>query len=174
MLRPLSRSEIDEIDDTTNDIIGRSRALLNIHGLVANHPALLKAYWPLREHVVNSNSLPPRCHELLILRIAFRMDCAYEWEHHVIRGKKVGITQQELDEIRKIDGSWRCTTDELMVMCADELFDKTALGKETTETLNSYGKKGILDAIMTVNIYRTLANMLLTFEVNADDLALEH
>ena len=51
---------------------------LNVYRTMAHHPELLKAWAPLRQHVVKDSALGPVRSELAILRAAHRMGSPYE------------------------------------------------------------------------------------------------
>ena len=72
---------------------------LNVHGLIANHPALLKAWWDLRMHVVKASELDARAAELVILRTAVHAASQYEWLSHVDRGHAAGLTLEEIERV---------------------------------------------------------------------------
>src|SRR5690606_21600597 len=65
---------------------------LNIHTVIARHPAVMLSYVDFRNHVVKDSSLSPRQREILILRVAHVTGAAYEWEHHVVRGRAAGLS----------------------------------------------------------------------------------
>eukprot|EP01134_Creolimax_fragrantissima_P007870 CFRG7870T1 len=159
----------EEMDTENSELLGEQK--LNIHRMFAKHPALMRAYWPLREHIVRANSLPPRYHEILILRVAYRTKCRYEWEHHLIRGELVGLTKEEIELVKQERGEWLSRNDNLIIQCADELHANDMLSPKTKQMMTSlFGNEGVLDAIMTVSIYRAMAAILLTFDVPIDDL----
>ena len=72
---------------------------LNVHGLIANHPALLEAWWDLRMHVVKASELDARAAELVILRTAVHAASQYEWLSHVDRGHAAGLTLEEIERV---------------------------------------------------------------------------
>ena len=58
---------------------------LNVYRTMAHHPALLRAWAPLRGHVVQTSTLGPQISEVVILRTGHRLGAAYEWAHHISR-----------------------------------------------------------------------------------------
>ena len=74
-------------DKTLEPIIaGTNGGPINVHKLMANNPALLKAWWDFRNHSVEGGTLGKRSGELVILRVAVHMQAWYEWGSHVDRG----------------------------------------------------------------------------------------
>jgi hypothetical protein len=83
-LLPLPNEEWDEsIAHIKKEMKGRP---LKVHGLMANHPQLLKAWWNFRNYSVQGGDLGPRKAELVILRVALHMKAWYEWASIVIHG----------------------------------------------------------------------------------------
>jgi alkylhydroperoxidase family enzyme len=67
----------------------------NVLSTLVRHPKLTRAYLKFSTYLLYGSTLPPRIRELVILRVAHRRDCAYEWAHHVDMGKEVGLTADE-------------------------------------------------------------------------------
>src|SRR5690606_35190889 len=78
---------------------GRPKGL-GVLGTFANHPALIRAYHTFNGHLLFATTLSERQRELLVLRVAHRRDCAYEWAQHAVLAGDVGITADELDAVR--------------------------------------------------------------------------
>jgi hypothetical protein len=72
---------------------------LNVHGLLANHPALLNAWWPLRKYLVAGGALGKRNAELVILRSARHACNWYEWASHVVRGLDSDLSLTEIERV---------------------------------------------------------------------------
>ena len=72
---------------------------LNVHGLMANNPALLKAWWDFRMYIVSAGSLGERNAELVILRTAVHSGAQYEWLAHVDRGHAAGLSLVEIERV---------------------------------------------------------------------------
>ena len=86
-------AELDEIQQ-------RLGTPLNIHSVMAHHAELVKAWMPYRYHIVGESSLQPRHRELLILRTAVNCKAEYEWEHHVVRGREAGLSDEEIQRVK--------------------------------------------------------------------------
>ena len=82
-MRPLPLPEWDDsLERVLDDMDGQP---LNVHGLMANHPDLLNAWWDYRNYSVRGGALDQRDCELVILRVAVHMRNWYEWAAHVDR-----------------------------------------------------------------------------------------
>ena len=155
---PLPESEWDP---ALSSIRSGLQPVLNVHRVMANHPQLLEAWSPLRDHIATGGSLLPRHRELIILRLAHRAGSEYEWHHHVLRGRAVGLSDHEIEAIRS-SPPVRATADETSLLVAtDELFDGLSLSGSTWDSLRAgFSVEQILDVIVTVGLYVTLAMMI--------------
>src|SRR5438270_10549666 len=75
---------------------------LNVLGTLAHHPALTRAFNTFNGHVQFATTLSPRQRELLVLRVAERRHCAYEWAQHVVLAGDAGLSGEEI--ARTADG----------------------------------------------------------------------
>lgn len=73
---------------------------LNVHRLMARHPALLSAWWNFRNHSVNGGALGRRRGELVILRVGLLLGAWYEWSAHVDRALACGVTLDEIERVK--------------------------------------------------------------------------
>src|SRR6056297_2874654 len=85
-----------EIADLKDSFAGR----LNVYRVMAHHPELLRAWVPLRRHLVQSSTLGPEQLEVAILRTAHRLNAPYEWAHHVERGRAAGLSDARIQSMR--------------------------------------------------------------------------
>lgn len=146
-----------EIEDMLLGFAGK----LNVYRTMAHHPALLRAWTNLRNHLVLGTSLPADLQELVILRTGHRWGSDYEWAHHVVRGRQAGLSEARIEAARaSAEGA-----DGLVLGAVDELFDKGRLSGETFARLEAIvGKTGVLDLMATVGMYTNLAFILNSFD----------
>lgn len=138
---------------------------LNVYRVMAHHPALLRAWAPLRQHVVKETTLGPERSEVVILRTAHRFGSAYEWAHHVSRARKLGFSDERISALRGLpDGE-----DGLIVRAVDGLLDNRKLSPDLEADLASaVGHEGVLDLIATVGFYSVLGYILMTYDTPLD------
>ncbi|RUW54423.1 carboxymuconolactone decarboxylase family protein [Mesorhizobium sp. M1A.F.Ca.ET.072.01.1.1] len=144
---------------------------LNVYRTMARHPALLKAWAPLRQHIVKDSSLGDVRSELVILRSAYRMGSDYEWVHHVSRARALGIADARIQGMRNSpDGE-----DGLFASAVDALFDSGCLPPEIESAVaEALGQQAVFDLIATVGFYSILGYVLKTYETPVDrDVAVE-
>lgn len=141
---------------------GRKVPPSNVLGLLLHHPALAESFLTFSAHLLARNSLPDKVRELAILRVARRRGCRYEWEQHVVIGRRAGVTEEELEQVR-------AGTDTLVNRAVDELETSSTLSDGTYARLaREFDSRQLLDFVFTVGAYGMLAAALNTFEVEPD------
>jgi 4-carboxymuconolactone decarboxylase len=143
---------------------------LNVYRVMAHNPALLAAWETLRNHVVRGAALTPEQLELVILRAGHHSGSAYEWAHHVVRGRAAGLSDDRIRAAaRPLDGN-TLTGDGLMLRAVDELVAERRLEPATIAALLAeVGQAAIFDLMATVGMYQTLAFILNSFATPIDD-----
>lgn len=139
---------------------------LNVYRTMAHHPALLRAWAPLRQHVVKDSTLGAIRSELVILRAAYRMGSAYEWAHHVSRARALGMSDDRILAMRGAPAG----EDGLIARAVDALFDQRRLPEALEADLAAIlGRDGVFDLIATVGFYSVLGYLLMTYDTPVDD-----
>lgn len=138
---------------------------LNVYRTMAHHPDLLKAWAPLRQHVVKESALGPERSEVVILRAAHRMGSPYEWAHHVSRARVLGMSDARIAAMRGMPEG----EDGLIVRAVDALFDQRRLPSELeAELAAQLGRQAVFDLIATVGFYSVLGYILMTYDTPID------
>lgn len=148
---------------------GRPKGM-NILGSFAHHPELTKAYNTFNGHLLFATTLDLRTRELLVLRVAFRRQAAYEWAQHVVLAGDVGISDDEVLRVAEgPDADGWSDRDAAIVRAVDELLDDALISDATWATLSaSFDTQQLLDLIFTVGAYDVLAMMMRTLGVPLD------
>ncbi|WP_334129355.1 carboxymuconolactone decarboxylase family protein [Sneathiella sp.] len=150
-----------EIADLKDGFAGQ----LNVYRTMAYHPALLRAWAPLRQHIVKDSALGPERSEIVILRAAHRLGSSYEWSHHVHRARLLGMSDARIEAVRNTPEG----EDGLIARAVDALFDLYHLPPELEQELAaSLGHEAVFDLIATVGFYSVLGYLLLTYETPLD------
>ena len=144
---------------------------LNVHALMANHPELLQAWWPFRNHAVGGGSLGRRLGELVILRVAGHLQSWYEWGSHVERALACGLTLAEVERIRQgAQAPGWAAEEALLLKAVDELIAGHAISETTLADLyQHYSARQVLDLIAIQGMYVLLGCMINTWGLPLDD-----
>jgi len=141
---------------------GRKLPPNNVLGLLAQHPALARAFLTFNVHLLTASALPARTRELAILRIAWRRRCRYEWAQHVLIARRAGVTDEEIAGIRAGEAT-------LISRAVDELDDDSCLSDETYRELAAeLDDRQLMDLVFTIGTYGLLAMAFNTFGVELE------
>ena len=133
---------------------------------MAHHPDLLRAWAPLRQHIVKDTSLGPERSEIVILRTGVRLGSSYEWSHHVSRARALGMSDDRIASILHVPEG----EDGLLVRAVDEIIDQHHLSKELeAELVQAIGRRAVFDLMATVGFYSVLGSILMTYDVAMDE-----
>lgn len=143
---------------------------LNVYRTMAHHPDLLRAWAPLRQHIVKDSALGPVRSELVILRAAHRLGSDYEWQHHVSRARVLGMSDDRIRAMRETPAG----EDGLIARAVDALFDQRRLSPALeAELAQALSRPAVFDLIATVGFYSVLGFILMTYDTPVDDAVAE-
>jgi alkylhydroperoxidase family enzyme len=170
-LPPEERSdEVNALLDA--GIAGTDHSLgeLNLFPTLARHPKLFRKWLPFGGYLLGGATLPARDRELLILRTSARCKSNYEWSHHAVIARRVGIEQPTIDRVLQGPDAEGWSAHEATLMRAvDELHDNAALTDDTWAALASeYDQAQLIETTMLVGEYHMVA-----FTLNATGVELE-
>ena len=160
LLRPL---EVSDWDKSLSHIATQmNNEPLNVHKLMANHPALLAAWWNFRNYSVLGGELGRRNGELVILRVASNLKSWYEWSSHVDRSLNCGLTLKEIVKVNsKLSEDDWIEKEYLLLSSVDILIKKKKLKTKFYNKMRKYfSDKQIMDIIAIHGMYTILACMI--------------
>lgn len=135
---------------------------------LVRHPKLTSAYLKYSTYLLYGSTLPPRIRELLILRVAHRRACAYEWSHHVEMGTDVGLTSADVEAAKT--GRSGDAFDSAVLRAVDELDEQSSVSDQTWAALGEkLDERQRMDLVFTTGNYIALAMALNTFGVEVED-----
>lgn len=142
----------------------------NIFRTMANHEKLAKRWLVFGNHILSKSTLPPRERELVILRIGWLCQAAYEWGQHVVIGKNTGLNDTEIENIKLgTDADW-AEHDALLIQATDELHADAFISDATWQGLaKTYTEQQMMDLVFTVGQYNMVSMALNSFGVQLDD-----
>ncbi|WP_106971612.1 carboxymuconolactone decarboxylase family protein [Streptomyces xylophagus] len=158
----------DDWDHELFSVINHPRKLpqANVLGIFQRHPALARAFLTFNMHL-NTSTLPVRVRELAVMRVAWRRGSRYEWASHVLIGRKAGVTEEEIEEVRT-------DADTLLNRAVDELDTDSGLSDATYAALAvDLDERQLMDLVFTIGAYTMLTMALNTFGVELDPVISE-
>lgn len=140
----------------------------NLLATLARHPVLTRAYLPFGFYLQRDSTLPPRLREMVILRVAHRAACEYEWVHHVRLAHQVGLSDADVAE-----ATADCRSDGVVALAlraVDELLSGFRVSDDTwTALADKLDEHQSMDLIFTIGGYLLLAAGINTFGVRPED-----
>jgi len=149
----------------------RNGEVLGVWSTCANAPRLCNAWLEFTDYLLRESSLPIRDRELLILRIGYLNQGAYEWAAHRGLALSVGISEDELKDITigSSAGSWS-EWDSALLKAAEELHEAALVSEETWATLSrQYDKRQMMEVVFTVGQYNLVAMYLNSLGVQFEE-----
>jgi alkylhydroperoxidase family enzyme len=148
---------------------------LDVYRVMAHNSALLKSWEDFRNHLVLDNALPEHALEIVILRTSHRHNAPYEWAHHVVRGRKAGLSEAQIAACSGPAEECTDPLDRLLIEAVDYLIDQSRIPHSIlAEVAEHFGKEAILDIMGLVGMYTTLAYIVNSFDIPVDqDIARE-
>ena len=175
---PLSSPRIDRVERPYSAaeaaiLVPRERSgeVLGVWSTCANAPSLCNAWLEFTDYLLRESSLPIRDRELLILRIGYLNQGAYEWAAHRGLALSVGINEEELKEITigSSADSWS-EWDSALLKAAEELHEAALVSEETWASLSrQYDKRQMMEVVFTVGQYNLVAMYLNSLGVQFEE-----
>lgn len=174
-IKPLS---LEEADPQTRELLARlirikgpNARIPNIFGTVANNPELLRQWLGFTTYLLTASTLEPRLRELVILRVGWLCRSPYEWGQHVIVGRRVGLTDEDLARISQgpEQEGWS-PAEAAALRAADELVDRCTLSDDTWAAVTAFlTTQQVLDLVFLVGQYRLVSSVLNALRIERDD-----
>jgi 4-carboxymuconolactone decarboxylase len=163
---PIEPADMTPAIRTMLDPRGNGRPVAAVYRTFAQHPALYVTRQVLSEYIRLGSTLSPRVREMLILRIGYLCQSAYEWAAHARAGRAAGLSA---DEIKRIaagpDAGWSAA-DAAILRAVDEIYAADVVSEATWKELGAqFDRKQLLDVLITAGGYRMVSMALNTFGV---------
>lgn len=175
-LPPLSRSEwTDEAREvfgywegpTARENGSQSQTMM----VLANHPRLAIASLDFGKYILVDCTLTARQKELIVLRVAWRYGSEYQWTHHVLSGRKIGMTDAEFDALKTAGDSPAFNRGEQAIIRAvDQLSDSGKVDDATWSALSEeLDKHQLMDTLYAIGLFTMNAWALGAMGVEAEE-----
>jgi AhpD family alkylhydroperoxidase len=137
---------------------------------LGRHRRLFLPWLMFAGRLMPGGKLPRRDTELVILRVAHRCGCEYEWRHHEHMAQTVGVAREEVERVRAGASApgWS-SRDRLLLRAVDELHEARELSAELWGELQSeFSKVELIELCMLIGHYEMLAMTINSLRIEPD------
>ena len=171
-IEPGSRQEIGLLPTLVARAAGRAMRSgpLNVFTTVARHRRLFWRWLWFASALMPRGRLPRADTELVILRVAHRTGCEYEWRHHERIGQTVGLSAEDVARVREgPDAAGFSERQTLLLRAVDELHEQRDISDELWEKLRGQlSEVELIELCMLTGHYEMLAMTLNALRVEPD------
>jgi alkylhydroperoxidase family enzyme len=170
-INPLDEAEWTAAQRKVLEPIKQSQPFYNVLGTLSRHWPAVEKFTVWAYHVMGETStLPPREREILILRVGWLCQAEYEWGQHVVFGRQVGLTEEEIARIKAgPDATGWTSLEAALLRATDELHHDSFISDSTWAALSQhYNTMQLMDVVFTVGQYHLVSMALNTFGVQLD------
>jgi len=166
--------QLDEMTEQGRELT-LERGNLNVYRALANAEKVFAGWMLAGQAALTSKVLPVRLRELVVLRTAYLMDCAYELGQHRDVARTAGVSGGEISAITS-ESDWK-TADfnpvELAVLhLTTELLITRSVSAEVFDQVHkALGSEATVEILMIISRYAGLALMLNALQVDLDETA---
>lgn len=161
----------DEAREVLAKTILRDGKPLNIFGVLAHHPKLLKRFNLLGGQLLNRGVVPLREKEIVILRVGWNAESVYEFGQHTVLGKDRGLSDAEIAALTRDpnDHPWS-DGDRALIDLADDLAADDCVSDATWASLATrWDTDAMIELVMLAGFYRLVSGFLNSAGVELDD-----
>ncbi|OBG78141.1 MULTISPECIES: carboxymuconolactone decarboxylase family protein [unclassified Mycobacterium] len=164
----------EDMTEQARELTAR-RGNLNVYRALANADKVFTGWMLAGDAALNSPVLPRRLRELIVLRTASLMDCAYELGQHRDVALTAGLDTAAIEAVVS-ESDWQTygfdSTELAVLHLVTELVTTRGVQAPLFEQVHTaLGSEAAVEALMVVNRYAGLALMLNALEVDLDDTA---
>lgn len=154
-------------------VLGRRFGLkpLGLFLVLGRHRPLFRSWLVFSSRLLRGKVLTRREVELVILRVAILRDCAYELDHHLRLGRRAGLGDRELDDLRTGSSApdWS-DRDRALLAAVEELHHKRDLADETWAALRThFPERAAIEICMLAGHYEMLATTITALRIPVDE-----
>ena len=151
------------------------RGNLNVYRALANAEKVYTGWMLAGRDAMTSPVLPRRLRELIVLRTAYLMDCAYELGQHRDVARTAGFSGREIEAITS-DSDWKTGDFNPVELAVLQLITELVTTRSVTGLLfdqvhEALGSEATVEVLMVINRYAGLALMLNALDVDLDETA---
>jgi 4-carboxymuconolactone decarboxylase len=152
-------------------LLSPDAAPLNLFRTLVRHPALLKRTNVLAGLFMTKNLVPPRDREIVILRVAIRSGCEYEYRQHAEMAITCGLTADDISALHDAEPVHNWSPSEwALIQLTDSLVEGFEVSDEIwSELAARFSEQQLMELTMLVGFYRMLAGVMNSLGIPVDE-----
>lgn len=171
-IEPGTRSELGLLNTTLAWLAGRhlgTPKLPNFAATFGKHRKLFRWWFMMGQALLPNGQLPVEDREVVILRVAHLTKSAYEWQHHLRIGNKVGLSDEVIAGLGAEPAITTSPWHEVLVEAVDSLVERRTLSDEHWKALRArYDEAQMIEFCFLVGHYQTFAMVIQTLGLRLD------
>lgn len=159
-------------DEKLREVFASLPAPLNVFKMLANAPTHFGPMVRLGTAILGRSAISPVLRELAILRVARSSGCTYEWGQHVVIGRAVGVSDEQIAALERDDLAAACFDDAQRAglrLVTEVARDVRASDATFAAAAAHFDGRQLVELIITTGYYRMLAGMLESCAVDWDE-----
>lgn len=142
----------------------------NLFTTLARHRRMFRPWLRFAATLMPAGTLPSADTELVILRVAHRCGCDYEWHHHTGLAREAGLTGPQIEAVRGgVDDPVWTPRQRLLLTAADELHATRTISDETWRELTAeLAQHQLVELPVLVGHYEMLAMTIHALRIQPD------
>ncbi len=171
---PGTRADIGSLNALITGVAGAAIGAgpPNLFTTLARHPRLFRRWLRFAGTLMPGGTLPRVDTELVILRVAHRCDCRYEWLHHERIAATAGLSPAQVAAVREGPeaAAWG-DHQRALLRAVDELFADRRVGDDTwAELRGAYTDQQLIELLVLIGHYEMLAGLINSLGIQPDAL----
>jgi AhpD family alkylhydroperoxidase len=158
------------VADEYKRLAGERGLVGTIYQGFAHSPVVMPKIIALGEALRGQAKLDRKTQELTILRTAQQTQSAYEWSHHLVSGRRVGVSEEQLAGVADWKNSPHFDDRQRAAFrCADEITSNIQLSEDGFKELReNYDEQETTEVILTVSYYNFIARWLRSADIDLE------
>jgi len=147
---------------------------LNIFRMLAHAETAVRPFLRFGSAILGQLQLDPKLRELAILQVAVQAGAEYEWVQHAAIGQAVGLTDEQLDAVRRehIDSESFSDTERAVLLFSSEVIEHPRVSNETFAAVSEHlSPREVVELLLTIGNYLMLARVMTTLDLELDEAA---
>ena len=161
---PGTKPELSALEARIRGARGRISPLYTVR---LNSPELASGWEQLFTALRQKTSVPPALRELVILRVAMLNGAEYEFEAHVPHALAAGLTQDQIDKIRRDEVAGFAYLEKLVLQYTDAMTRDLVVPEALYPQLDrSFDAKTLVELTATIAGYNMVSRFLIAMRIH--------